>query len=224
MVTQSEIAPLGWRGPTELAVRPLRAHMLARKHPGSAEHGQYAEGTERGEASTRCGRGGGQGSSDTLPSDRRRHRPEKGSGGGTCQPWREGSERGAKPGARKEIARKAAMTRYGRNVETKRPDPNAVMTEKERLDLTARLAAYEMLLAELLIVLYAQKGFGNRLLNFRKRMEEQFSDVIQDDEDHPVEIDPRRKALYEHVMGVIDTAVRRLVEQKQAHERSDSSR
>ena len=116
------------------------------------------------------------------------------------------------------------MTRYGRNVETKRPDPNAVMTEKERLDLTARLAAYEMLLAELLIVLYAQKGFGNRLLNFRKRMEEQFSDVIQDDEDHPVEIDPRRKALCEHVMGVIDTAVRRLVEQKQAHERSDSSR
>ena len=128
------------------------------------------------------------------------------------------------PERRKEIARKAAMTRYGRNVETKRPDPNAVMTEKERLDLTARLAAYEMLLAELLIVLYAQKGFGNRLLNFRKRMEEQFSDVIQDDEDHPVEIDPRRKALYEHVMGVIDTAVRRLVEQKQAHERSDSSR
>lgn len=130
------------------------------------------------------------------------------------------------PERRKEIARRAAMTRYGRRVETNRPEPTqTVMTDKEKLDLTARLAAYEMLLAELLIVVYAQKGYGgNRLLNFRKQMEKQFSDVIQNDEDHPVEIDPRRKALYDHMICMIDKAVNLLVEQKVARGRSEPSR
>jgi hypothetical protein len=87
-------------------MRLHRAHMLTGKHadrkggaPDSMERDEYAERTTRREATPRCDRYGGQSSEDIDREDRGRHRSEVSGGGRTREPWRQGTQARADPGA-----------------------------------------------------------------------------------------------------------------------------
>lgn len=88
------------------------------------------------------------------------------------------------------------------------------MTEQEEFELSARLTAHEMLLAELMIVLYAKWGFGNRLRHFRDRIDKTFSDLKIDEDEPPRRIDPQRVAVHRHTMATIDRALETLARSK----------
>jgi hypothetical protein len=66
------------------------------------------------------------------------------------------------------------------------------MTKKEEFELAVQLAAHERLLAELLILVRAQRGSSTRLSGFRERIAKE----LEQDEDHPVEIDPKEQAIH----------------------------
>jgi hypothetical protein len=77
------------------------------------------------------------------------------------------------------------------------------MTEKEEFELAVQLAAHERLLAELLILVLAQRGSATRLNGLRERIAKE----LEQDEDHPVDIDPREQAIHDRVLRIIDAAL-----------------
>jgi hypothetical protein len=84
------------------------------------------------------------------------------------------------------------------------------MTKKEEFELAVQLAAHERLLAELLILVRAQRGSSTRLSGFRERIAKE----LEQDEDHPVEIDPKEQAIHARVLQIIDGALGVLVENR----------
>ena len=76
------------------------------------------------------------------------------------------------------------------------------MTKKEEFQFAAQLAAHERL-AELFILVRAQRGSSQRLKNYRDRIAKE----IETDEDHPVVIDPKEKAIHERMLQTIDAAL-----------------
>jgi hypothetical protein len=84
------------------------------------------------------------------------------------------------------------------------------MTEGEEFELAVRLAAHEKLLAELLVLVRAQLASSKRLSDYRERIA---AELLRD-EDDPVEIDPREKAIHEHVLRIIDVALGLIAESR----------
>jgi hypothetical protein len=82
------------------------------------------------------------------------------------------------------------------------------MTKKEQFELAVRLAAHERLLKELLILVRAQLGSPTRLSGFRNTIAKE----LEQDEDHPVEVDAMTQAVHDAVLQIIDDTLGQLVE------------
>ena len=76
------------------------------------------------------------------------------------------------------------------------------VTKKEQFELAVRLAAHERLLKELLILVRVQRDSTKRLSDYRDRIAKE----LDQDEDHPVEIDAMTQAVHDAVVRIIDGA------------------
>jgi len=91
------------------------------------------------------------------------------------------------------------------------------MTEQEKFDLAIQLAAHKRLLKELLILVRAQRDSTKRLSDYRDRIAKE----LEQDEDHPVEIDPKTQAVRDAVVRIIDGALGLIAEtRKRTREKS----
>jgi hypothetical protein len=84
------------------------------------------------------------------------------------------------------------------------------MSKKEDFELAVQLPAQERLLAELLILVRAQRGSSTRLSGFRERIAKE----LEQDEDHPVKIEPKEQAIHAPLLQTIDAALGVLVENR----------